>query len=175
MSTKRFMEDIMRGSIDYNIIVDIPEDAHVCSDHRVYVVIEKRYYQQLGYNLDDRLWIGKAISETKMHPNGNFKERYRTQLKEIQHLNLPDYTLRIGLYCGCLSVSIHNGLYADLNAYFGPENANLIMDYAMYSGQLKVPQSVQRHGNYYEQFQVAPLKRSLFAPLFPTDSPYERF
>lgn len=162
MSTKRFMEDIMRGSIDYNIIVDIPEDAHVCSDHRVYVVIEKRYYQQLGYNLDDRLWIGKAISETKMHPNGNFKERYRTQLKEIQHLNLPDYTLRIGLYCGCLSVSIHNGLYADLNAYFGPENANLIMDYAMYS--------LSEKSNVAKDFEGAMAGRMLFLGRVYSDS-----
>lgn len=144
----------MRGSIDYNVIVDIPEEAHVCSDKRVYVVIEKRYYQQLGYNLDNRLWIGKSISGEKMHPNSNYKERYHEELQGVQHLNVPQYTLKTGLYCGCLSVSREIGLYQELNAFFGPESANLIMDYAMYS--------IAEKSNVAKDFQVAMTDRMLF-------------
>ena len=152
----------MRGSIDYNIIVDIPADAHVCSDNRVYVVIEKRYYQQLGYNLDHRMWIGKAISEKQMHPNDTYKEKYRETLEGVQHLNLPEYTLRIGLYCCCLSIALANGLYSDLNMFFGPESANLIMDYAMYS--------LAEKSNVAKDFQGAMADRMLFLGRAYSDS-----
>ena len=40
----------MKKGTDYNVIVDIPEGAHKCKDGRVYVVLEKRYYQDLHYN-----------------------------------------------------------------------------------------------------------------------------
>lgn len=88
-------ENTMRGSIDYNVIVEIPEEAHVCSDQRIYIVNEKRYCQQLGYNMDDRVWIGKAVSDHTMHPNDNYKERYRDSLQSVTHLNLPEYTPQI--------------------------------------------------------------------------------
>ena len=152
----------MRSSIDYNILVDLPENAHICSDHRVYIVLEKRYYQQLGYNLDSRLWLGKAVSEKQMHPNENYKERYREQLEGIQHLNLPEYTKRLGLYCVCLSISLRNGLYGDLNSFFGPENANLIMDYAMYS--------ISEKSNVAKDYQGAMTGRMLFLGKAYSDS-----
>ena len=58
----------MKKGTDYNVIVDIPEGAHKCKDGRVYVVLEKRYYQDLHYNMDNRAWLGKAVSDTHMHP-----------------------------------------------------------------------------------------------------------
>ena len=106
----------MRGSIDYNIIVDIPADAHVCSDNRLYVVIEKRYYQQLGYNLDHRMWIGKAISEKQMHPNDTYKEKYRETLEGVQHLNLPEYIESLSFSFKC-----SDGHFKDLSKYSKPK------------------------------------------------------
>ena len=152
----------MRGSIDYNVIVEIPEDAHVCSDQRIYIVNEKRYYQQLGYNMDDRVWIGKAVSDHTMHPNDNYKERYRDSLQSVTHLNLPEYTLRVGLYCGCLSIARELELYQDLHTYFGPESANLIMDFAMYS--------IAEKSNIAKDYQGAMADRMLFLGRAYSDS-----
>ena len=152
----------MKKSIDYNVIVDIPEGAHVCSDNRVYVVLEKRYYQKLGYNMDNRLWLGKAISDKKMHPNNDYKERYRDKLAGIGHLNLPQYVLKSGLYGCCLSLAKEYQLYDDLIKCFGPANANLIMDYSMYS--------IAEKTNVAKDFQSAMTDRKLFLGRAYSDS-----
>ena len=62
----------MRRGTDYNILVDIPPGAHRCSDDRVYVVLQKRYLKDLKYNKDERAWLGKAVSDTQMHPNDTY-------------------------------------------------------------------------------------------------------
>lgn len=123
----------MKNGTDYNIIVPIPQDAHRCSDNRVYVILEKRYYQDLRYNMDSRAWIGKAISDTEMHPNNNYKELYPDTLKSIAHINLPQYVKRAGMHAAALAIAEQTGLYEDLVSFFGPRSANLIMDYAVYS------------------------------------------
>ena len=123
----------MKNGTDYNIIVPIPQDAHRCSDNRVYVILEKRYYQDLRYNMDSRAWIGKAISDTEMHPNNNYKELYPDTLTSIAHINLPQYVKRAGMHAAALAIAEQTGLYEDLVSFFGPRSANLIMDYAVYS------------------------------------------
>lgn len=123
----------MRKGTDYNILVDIPADAHRCRDNRVYVVLEKRYFKDVQYNKDDRAWIGKAVSDTQMHPNDTYKMMYSENLKAVPHLNLPVYVKRVGMYAASLAVGERTGLYEDLVMSFGPRSANLIMDYATYS------------------------------------------
>ena len=123
----------MRKGTDYNILVDIPEGAHKCSDNRVYIVLEKRYFKDVQYNKDDRAWLGKAVSDTQMHPNETYKIMYPESLKSVPHLNLPVYVKHVGMYAASLSVGEHTGLYEDLVQSFGPRSANLIMDYATYS------------------------------------------
>ena len=123
----------MRRGTDYNILVDIPPEAHRCSDNRVYVVLEKRYFKELKYNKDDRAWLGKAVSDTQMHPNDTYKMLYPEGLESVPHLNLPTYVKHIGIYAAALAVGERTGLYKDLVASFGPRSANLIMDYATYS------------------------------------------
>ena len=123
----------MRRGTDYNILVDIPPDAHRCSDNRVYVVLEKRYFKDVKYNKDDRAWLGKAVSDTQMHPNETYKIMYPETLKGIPHLNVPIYVKRTGMYAASLVVGERTGLYEDLINSFGPRSANLIMDYATYS------------------------------------------
>ena len=73
----------MKKGTDYNIIVDIPAEAHRCSDNRVYVVLEKRYYKDLKFNMDSRAWLGKAISDTQMYPNATYKILYPDSLKSV--------------------------------------------------------------------------------------------
>lgn len=123
----------MRRGTDYNILVDIPPEAHRCSDDRVYIVLEKRYFKDVKYNKDDRAWLGKAISDTQMHPNDTYKSLYPEGLKSVLHLNLPTYVKHIGMYAAALAIGERNGLYEDLVTSFGPRSANLIMDYATYS------------------------------------------
>lgn len=123
----------MRRGTDYNILVDIPPGAHRCSDDRVYVVLQKRYFKDLKYNKDERAWLGKAVSDTQMHPNDTYKMLYPEELKSVPHLNLPTYVKRVGMYAAALAIGEQGGLYEDLVTSFGPRSANLIMDYATYS------------------------------------------
>lgn len=123
----------MKRGTDYNVLVDIPEGAHRCSDNRVYVVLEKRYYKDLKFNMDNRAWLGKAVSDTQMHPNDTYKHLYPENLKSVAHLNLPTYVKRVGMYAASLAIGEQTGLYEDLVNSFGPRSANLIMDYATYS------------------------------------------
>ena len=123
----------MRKGTDYNVIVDIPEGAHKCKDNRVYVVLEKRYYQDLGFNMDSRAWLGKAVNDTQMHPNNIYKALYPENLRSVEHMNLPIYVKRVGMYAAALAIGEQTGLYEDLVTYLGPRSANLVMDYATYS------------------------------------------
>lgn len=123
----------MRKTIDENVIVPIPEKAHTCSDHRVYIVTKSIYYSDLKYNMDQRLWIGRAINDREMHPNDTYKRNYPDELNKVMHLNLPVYHKRVGVYVTALSIGKCTGLYSDLVKYMGPENANLVMDYAVFS------------------------------------------
>ena len=123
----------MRKGTDYNVIVPIPPGAHRCSDNRVYITLEKRYYEDLGYNMDNRAWIGKAISDTEMHPNNDYKALYPGNLKSIAHINLPQYVKRTGMYAAALAIAEKTGLYKDLEKNLGPRSANMVMDYAVYS------------------------------------------
>ena len=123
----------MKSGTDFNIIVNVPENAHICSDNRIYIVQEKRYYSDLKYNMDKKVWIGKYIGSSQMHPNDNYKELFPETIREIDHLSLPTYVKRVGIYAAALSICTNNGLYDDLITCFGPQMANLIMDYASYS------------------------------------------
>ena len=123
----------MRNGTDYNILVDIPEGAHRCSDDRVYIVIEKRYFKEHKYNKDEREWIGKAVNEHQMHPNNTYKLRYPELLKSVPHLNVPVYVKQVGMYAAALAIGEKTGLYLDLITSLGPRMANLVMDYATYS------------------------------------------
>lgn len=123
----------MRKRIDENVIVPIPENAHKCSDNRVYIVTKSIYYSDLKYNMDKRLWIGRAINDKEMHPNDTYKRNYPEELSKVVHLNLPAYHKRVGMYAAALAIGEQTGVYADLVRYMGPENANLVMDYAVFS------------------------------------------
>lgn len=152
----------MKNGTDYNIIVDIPEDAHTCKDNRVYVVLEKRYYPDLRYNMDNRAWLGKAVSDTRMHPNNNYKMLYPEKLKSVGHINLPTYVKRTGMYAAALSIGEQTGLYTDLVENLGPRSANLVMDYAVYS--------ILTRSNVAKDFETEMAGQMLFLDRVYTDS-----
>ena len=103
-----------RSAYDTNIIVKIPEGAHICGDKRVYIVTESRYYKDLQYNMDVKVWLGKAISDKEMHPSQDYKRLYPNELKKIPHLNLPHYHKPAGMYAITLSIAERLGIYNDL-------------------------------------------------------------
>jgi hypothetical protein len=144
----------MRNGTDYNILVDIPEEAHRCSDNRVYVVVQKRYFKEHKYNKDEREWIGKAVNEHQMHPNNTFKLRYPELLKSVPHLNVPVYVKQVGMYAAALAIGERSGLYQDLISSLGPRMANLVMDYATYS--------IITKSNVLKDFETEMSNRMLF-------------
>jgi len=99
-----------RARYDLNTLVAIPNDAHVCADKRVYVVEEKRYYQKLHFNMDKKTWIGRAVSDTQMHPSQFYEVLYPNGLKNVKHLNQPVYEKPVGIYAVALKLSEDNGL-----------------------------------------------------------------
>ena len=56
-----------------NVIVDIPETAHlVRSTGRVYIIIDQKYSEKDKRVRPVELVIGKAFSNTQMYPNKNY-------------------------------------------------------------------------------------------------------
>ena len=80
--------------------------------------------------MDSRAWLGKAVNDTQMHPNNIYKTLYPENLRSVEHMNLPIYVKRVGMYAAALAIGEQTGLYEDLVTYLGPRSANLVMDYA---------------------------------------------
>lgn len=108
-----------------------PEGAHIDStDGRVFVYLnEGKPIRQ-----SRKVTIGHATSSTMMHPNEKFRQMYpdlwekhygeKEQLRHVMHC---------GIYATVLGIGWETGLYPILNQVYGPQDANCIMDYAMYS------------------------------------------
>ena len=152
----------MRNGTDYNVLVDIPKGAHRCADNRVYVVLEKRYYEDLRFNMDSRAWIGKAVNDTQMHPNNTYKSLYPDRLRSVGHINLPIYVKHMGMYAAALAIGEETGLYEDLVQNLGPRSANLVMDYAVYS--------ILTKSNAAKDFEAAMSDQMLFLEKAYSDS-----
>ena len=155
-----------KKNTDYNVIVPIPKGGHICKDNRVYVVLKKRYYTDLGYNMDKRAWLGQAISDTEMHPNDTYKTMYPEEIRKITHLNLPQYVKRTGLYAAVLAIAESTGLYEDLRNKLGPRTANMILDYAAYS--------ILTKSNAIKDFETAMADQMLFLNKVYSDSWFQK-
>lgn len=68
-----------------------------------------------------------------MYPNHNFRLRYPSLFELASGVKLPRQTKKIGLYTAILSLVEKNGLYDALMRSYGIENANMILDFSMYS------------------------------------------
>ena len=152
----------MKHRYNLNVVVPIPDGGHICKDQRVYIDQEKVYYPDLKYNMNKRIWVGKAISETQMHPNETYQEQFPTEYAAITHLNLPIYSKRVGMYAAALKIAEQIGLYDDLVKYLGPRNANLAMDFAVYS--------MVATGNAIKDFEVEMQESMLFLGKVYSDS-----
>lgn len=153
-------------AIDYNAIVPIPCEANhpKASGRRVFITTKKEYLPEKHYNQDSRISIGISISETEMYPNNNYKVLFPQEFNE--HVpyakKLPEVIKVIGPYAAFLAVGQHTDLYPVMIRSFGPQNANMLMDYAIYS--------IMTHSNVSKDFQNTMGKHLLFSKKAYSDS-----
>ena len=151
---------------DYNAIVPIPDEANhpKANGRRVFITTKKEYVPEKHYNLDSRISIGISISETEMHPNNNYKVLFPQEFnKHVPYeKKLPDVIKIIGPYAAFLAIGQHTELYPVMIRSFGPQNANMLMDYAVYS--------IMTHSNVAKDFQNTMSKHLLFSKKAYSDS-----
>jgi len=116
-----------------NITVAVPDDAYVEKDATVFIKDKNEYDPFKQYNRVKHTIIGRSIGNGMMYPNSNFRLRYPTILEEASGEKLPRQTKRIGFYITVLSLVEKTGLYDALIQSYGIENANMIIDFSMYS------------------------------------------
>ena len=153
-------------AIDYNAIVPIPIGANIPrrSGGRVFIVTAKRYNVDKQYNTDERISIGCSIDQERMHPNSNYKilfpEEFNAHVPYARQL--PALTKIIGPYASFLAVGQQTRLYPILIESVGPQNANMVMDYGMYS--------ILTHSNVARDFQNTMQAHLLFSKRAYSDS-----
>ena len=81
-----------------------------------------------------RAVIGRAAGETAMYPNMNFRAYFPREW-ELQFGEEVDdvWEMHPGMYAAALGIGYSTGLYPLLCETVGPESANAVMDYSMYS------------------------------------------
>ena len=106
-----------------------PEGSYINhSDGRVFLM------KNNGLGQSKRQVIGRATSETMMHPNDLYKYLYPEEWKQYYgNGQLPKHELHIGMYAATLGIGYSTNLYPIVQEIYGPLYGNAIMDYAMYS------------------------------------------
>ena len=81
-----------------------------------------------------RAVIGRAASESTLYPNRNFRRYLPGEWSKNFGEEVDDcYEMHPGLYAAALGIGYSTGLYPLLCETLGPESANAVMDYSMYS------------------------------------------
>ena len=120
-------------AVNRNIVVAVPDDAYVEKDATVFVKDKNEYDPLVQYNRVKHTIIGKSIGDGRMYPNSNFRLRYPAVYEDASGEKLPRQTKKIGFYTTVLSLVEKTGLYNALIQSYGIENANMIIDFSMYS------------------------------------------
>ena len=111
--------------------IKIPEQAHINkSDGRVFIFAK----DSITVRTSSRIVIGRATSETTMHPNDLYRLMFPNEWERNygkQQLFL--HSLHVGFYAATLGIGYKTGLYPMLTDIFQGEKANTLMDYAMFS------------------------------------------
>ena len=81
-----------------------------------------------------RAVIGRAAGETAMYPNMNFRTYFPQEWRRLFGEEVEDvWEMHPGMYAAALGIGHSTGLYPLLCDTVGPESANAVMDYSMYS------------------------------------------
>lgn len=138
-----------------NVIVEIPDGAYVEKDATVFVKDRNEYDPLKQYNQVKHTIIGRSIGNGRMYPNHNFRLRYPTVFEEASGEKLPRQTKKIGFYTAVLSLAEKTGLYDALIKSYGIENANMVIDFSMYS--------IIRHSCVADQYPATMEDQLLFS------------
>lgn len=106
-----------------------PDDSYINhSDGRVFLMSDD------GTGNKKRKVIGRATSETTMHPNDLFRYLYPNLWAEYYgDQDIPEHELHVGMYALSLGIGYSINLYPIVQRVYGPLYGNAIIDYAMYS------------------------------------------
>ena len=150
--------------LDKKHVVDVPKGAIVKSDRIVLWTIQKKYIKSKKYNKDTRRMIGKTLDTDKarMYPNDNFKELFPDlYTASLGPRPFPSHQV-IGYYVVLKEIANSLPLYTTLYNAFGKEDADLILDYAMY--QIAYESSVA------QDFEESMKNMALFSEKLRSDS-----
>ena len=156
--------------LDKKHIVPVPEGAIVKSDRIVLWTIQKIYLKDKQYNKDKRRMIGKTLEadREKMYPNDTYKELFPDTYDDYSKVTrIPPSSQSIGCYVVLKTISERLPLYETLNMAFGKQDADLILDYAMY--QIIFESNVSQH------FEAEMGNMTLFSEKLRSDSYLSEF
>ena len=96
--------------------IPIPSEAYINKkEARVFLINDD------GTGKQKRTVIGKATSDTMMHPNNTFRYLYPELWKEYYETKeIKEHVLHAGMYAACLGISEHTGLHGILHDVYGP-------------------------------------------------------
>lgn len=137
-----------------------PTGAHIDNtDGRVFVYLD----EGKPIRQSRKVTVGHATSATMMHPN----EKFRRMFPDLweQHYGEQEqrhHVMHSGLYATMLGIGWETGLYTILGQVYGPQDANCIMDYAMYS--------IAHHSDVAQTFGERMRDEVLFSEKLPDES-----
>ena len=139
--------------------IPIPEGGHIDkTDGRVFVYLDEG--KAIRYSR--KVTIGHATGKDTMHPNQKYQDMY-PELWESYYGKRPDSYpyLNYGMYALTLGIGWHTSLYPILVNVYGPQHANFMMDFLMYS--------IQNHSNTSINFEPFMKNKVLFSKNMPND------
>ena len=149
-----------------NISVPVPKENVVINHETgtVYYIREKVYLPEVRYNRDKRCIIGymNSTDESTMNPNSNYATYYSEAFMIASKNKLAPVIKRVGMYTMTLAISQQWGIYPALVEAAGPDNANNLMDYAMYCSLSK--------RNVMKDYEVMMKEQLLFGDKLYSDS-----
>jgi hypothetical protein len=120
-------------AINRTIIVPIPTDAYIERNAYVFVKDKNVYDPEKRYNRVKHTIIGRSIGNGQMHPNHNYRLRYPALFEAAAGEMLPKQRKSLGFYAVVLSIAERTGLYEALAQAYGVKNANMLLDFSMYT------------------------------------------
>ena len=151
--------------LDKKHIVPVPDGAIVKSDRVVLWTIQKVYMKDKQYNNDKRRMIGKTLEadREKMYPNDTYKELFPERYDElVKPIKVAPSRVSLGCYVALKTIAERIPLYMTLVEVFGKQDADLIMDYAMY--QIIYESDVSTH------FEFSMNGKAIFSEKLRSDS-----
>jgi hypothetical protein len=120
-------------AINRTIIVPIPPDAYEEKNSYVFVKDKNVYDPEKRYNRVKHTIIGRSIGNGQMHPNHNYRLRYPALFEAAAGELLPKPRKSLGFYATVLSITERSGLYEALVQAYDVKNANMLLDFSMYT------------------------------------------